>query len=53
MTTFGEISWNDDVFSGSDNKKNTNGKDLFLRLDEGSNEMRIVTQPFQYSVHKR
>lgn len=51
MSTFGEVSWNDDVFGG-DGKKNTNNKDLFLRLDEGSNEMRIVTQPFQYLVHK-
>lgn len=50
MTTFGEISWNDDVFSGE--KKQTNSKDLFLRLKEGTNEMRIVTQPFQYLVHK-
>jgi hypothetical protein len=50
MSTFGEISWNDDVFGGGDSKKNT--KDLFLRLDEGSNEMRLVTQPFQYLVHK-
>lgn len=52
MTTFGEVSWNDDVFGGSDGKKNTNSKDLFLRLEEGSNEMRLVTQPFQYLVHK-
>lgn len=51
MTTFGEVSWSDDVFGG-DNKKTTNSKDLFLRLDEGSNEMRLVTQPFQYLVHK-
>jgi len=48
-TTFGEVSWNDDIFSGSEKK---NSKDLFLRLDEGSNEMRIITQPFQYLVHK-
>jgi hypothetical protein len=52
MTTFGEINWNDDVFGGQDGKKNTNSKDLFLRLEEGSNEMRLVTQPFQYLVHK-
>jgi len=51
MTTFGEVSWNDDVYGGSE-KKNTNSKDLFLRLDEGSNEMRLITQPFQYLVHK-
>lgn len=51
MTTFGEVNWTDDVFGG-DGKKNTNSKDLFLRLDEGSNEMRLITQPFQYLVHK-
>jgi len=50
MTTFGEVSWNDDVFSGSEKK--VNNKDLFLRLDEGDNELRLVTQPFQYLVHK-
>ena len=48
-TTFGEVSWNDDVYGGGEKK---NSKDLFLRLDEGSNEMRLVTQPFQYLVHK-
>lgn len=52
MSTFGEVSWNDDVFGGSEGKKNTNSKDLFLRLEEGSNEMRLITQPFQYLVHK-
>lgn len=51
MSTFGEVSWNDDVFAG-ENKKQTNSKDLFLRLDDGDNEMRLVTQPFQYLVHK-
>lgn len=51
MTTFGEVSWTDDVFGG-DGKKNTNSKDLFLRLNEGPNELRIITQPFQYLVHK-
>lgn len=51
MTTFGEISWNDDVFAGSEGKK-VNAKDLFLRLEEGSNELRLITQPFQYLVHK-
>lgn len=51
-TTFGEINWSDDVFGGSDNKRNTNSKDLFLRLEEGSNELRLITQPFQYLVHK-
>lgn len=49
MTTFGEISWNDEVFG---DKKNTNSKDLFLRLKQGDNEVRLITQPFQYLVHK-
>jgi len=52
MTTqkFGEVQWSDDVFGGEG--KQTNSKDLFLRLDEGSNEVRLITQPFQYLVHK-
>ncbi len=52
MTTFGEVSWSDDVYGGADGKKQVNNKDLFLRLEEGSNEMRLVTQPHQYLVHK-
>lgn len=52
MTTFGEVNWSDDVFPGGDGKKNGNRKDEFLRLEEGSNEMRLVTQPFQMLVHK-
>jgi hypothetical protein len=50
-TTFGEINWSDDVF-GDSSKTVSNAKDLFLRLDEGSNEMRLITQPYQYLVHK-
>jgi hypothetical protein len=50
--TFGEISYSDDVFGGEGNKKGGNNKDLFLRLGEGSNELRLVTAPFQYLVHK-
>lgn len=50
MTTFGEVSWNDEVFG--DSEKSSNSKDLFLRLNEGSNEMRLITQPFQMLVHK-
>lgn len=49
MSTFGEISWSDDNVGGGDKK---NAKDLFLRLEEGSNELRLVTQPYQYLVHK-
>ena len=51
MTTFGEVSWSDDVFPGDD-KRQANSKDLFLRLEEGSNEMRLITAPFQMLVHK-
>jgi hypothetical protein len=51
MPTFGEVSWNDDVFSG-ENKKQQNNKDIWLRLKDGDNELRILTQPFQYLVHK-
>jgi len=50
-TTFGEVDWNSDVFPG-DNKQKVNAKDLFLRLDEGPNEIRLLTQPHQYLVHK-
>jgi len=50
MTTFGEVSWEDEIV-GSD-KKQSNNKDIWLRLDEGSNELRLVTQPHQYLVHK-
>jgi len=46
--TFGEVSW--DAASGSGKK--TNMKDLFLRLMPGENEVRVVTSPFQYTVHK-
>ena len=49
--TFGEVDWNTDVFPG-DNKQKVNAKDLFLRLDEGPNEIRLLTQPHQYLVHK-
>lgn len=49
MSTFGEVSWDDEVFA---DKNNGPKKDLWLRLDEGSNEMRLITQPHQYLVHK-
>ena len=49
MTTFGEISYNDEVYG---DKKLVNNKDLFLRLDEDDNELRLLTNPFQYLVHK-
>jgi hypothetical protein len=48
--TFGEVSWNEIPDSNGDKK--INSKDLFLRLDAGDNEVRLITQPFQYLVHK-
>lgn len=51
MATFGEISYSDDVFGGEGGKR-VNSKDLFLRLNEGSNEVRLVTAPYQYLTHK-
>lgn len=50
MATFGEVSWNDS--SGSSDKKNANKQDMWLRLDEGDNELRLITSPFQYLQHK-
>lgn len=47
--TFGEVAWGTDVNS---DKKKTNTKDLFLSLVEGDNEVRVVTSPFQYAMHK-
>jgi hypothetical protein len=49
VITFGEIDWNTEVAA---DKKQNNSKDLWLRLKEGDNEMRLITQPFQYLVHK-
>jgi len=47
--TFGEVAWG----SESDNAgKKTNTKDLFLRLVPGDNEVRVVTQAYQYNMHK-
>lgn len=49
-TLFGEVNWTDDNSFGDKEKKS--GKDLFLRLSPGDNEMRFITQPHQYLVHK-
>lgn len=51
--TFGEVDWNSDLgFNGGGAEKKTNNKDLWLRLEEGSNVVRLVTQPHQYITHK-
>lgn len=49
MATFGEISWETEE-KQFDNK--SLGKDAWMRLEKGSNVVRILTKPFQYVVHK-
>lgn len=49
-TTFGEVSWNDS--SSSFDKKANNNKDVWLRLESGDNEVRLITAPFQYLSHQ-
>lgn len=48
--TFGEVSW--DSIDSNSNKKKINTKELFLNLQNGDNEVRIVTSPFKYNLHK-
>ena len=48
VKSFGEVQWSDDV----PGTKKGSGKDIWLRLKEGSNEIRLLTQPYQYLVHK-
>ncbi|KKM56174.1 hypothetical protein LCGC14_1552000 [marine sediment metagenome] len=47
---FGMVSWDQVEFMnrGSDNRK----RDKFIRLQSGSNVVRLVTKPFQYVIHK-
>lgn len=53
MSTFGEVNWTDNLdFGDSQKEKKSGNKDLFLRLTEGDNEVRFVTTPHQYLVHK-
>jgi hypothetical protein len=48
---YGEISYNED--GGSSNRREGNGKDLFLRLNKGpENYIRLLTNPHQYTMHK-
>lgn len=47
--TFGELDWDAEL---PQKGKKIDYKDLYLRLEEGSNEVRIVTNPHQYLMHK-
>lgn len=49
--SYGKQSWEDSSFGGNKEGKTSN-KDLFLKLKDGSNIVRIVTDPYQYIVHK-
>lgn len=46
--TYGEITWDAELPKTG---KFTSSKDLFLRLNEGPNELRLITSPFQYMSH--
>jgi|SRR5271166_778704 len=45
----GPVSWTDNADSGAEQK---NSKDVFLRLQQGSNKVRLLTVPHQYHQHK-
>ena len=46
FNTNGEIDWND-VETGSA----TSTKNLFMRLEEGENTVRVMGKPYQFFVH--
>ena len=48
IQSFGEVSWEQEIPGGNSNRSS---KDLFLKLENGSNEIRIITKPQQYVVH--
>lgn len=48
MATFGEVPWD----SSFDGDKKANNKDIWMRLEDGDNEIRLLTLPYQYMVHK-
>lgn len=46
---FGLVSWDEDVNTAGNQNRS---KDEYMRLQSGSNKVRLVTKPFQYWVHK-
>jgi len=48
MTVYGEVAWGDVQDGGQKN----DSRDSFLRLEKGSNIVRIITPPHQYNVHR-
>lgn len=49
MQKYGEVSWGD---VPSENVPTRENRDSFLRLEKGPNVLRIITSPFQYTVHR-
>lgn len=47
----GEVSWGEDTGTTKQWNGGTGGKDTFLRLEKGKNNVRVITNPFQYVVH--
>jgi hypothetical protein len=50
--THGATSWDEDTSFGGDEERRPSNKELFLKLNEGSNTVRIITDAYQYPVHK-
>ena len=47
---FGATSWDIDTNNGFKPRENT--KDLYLRLEQGSNVVRVLTKPHEYLCHQ-
>jgi len=46
---FGLVTWDENVSTGGNQNRK---RDDYMRLQSGSNRLRLVTKPFQYWVHK-
>lgn len=47
---FGLVNWDDLKFSNGQQQRE-NYRDTFLKLQQGSNLVRVITQPYQYYTH--
>jgi hypothetical protein len=47
---FGSVSWDSDTSNGFKPRENT--KDLYMRLEQGPNVVRVLTKPHQYTCHQ-
>jgi hypothetical protein len=48
----GKVGWDQPSYNGNNGETKKPNKDLFLKLRDGNNTIRIVTDPFQYYCHK-